>query len=165
MINVVLKRKNLKISDETIWKKQSLNVPEMWYSQRRGLQKTETNIIKPIPGKFPCRRSLVEYQLLGKRKSKKLFGFVQCSIEVSEHLKPPFAVFRKISKNTSESRKTVGKYLRPRAEEKGSKSQFRTLFFSSLSSHKGNSKIRVLNRFQTGSGFLKKSCPHWVFSD
>ena len=49
---------------------------------------------------FPYKRPLREENLLEQIRSGKLFGYVQCDIEVPEELKKKFASFTPIFKNT-----------------------------------------------------------------
>ena len=81
---------------------------------------------------FPNRRSLAEYQLLGKLKSGKLFGYVQCNIEVPNKLKPQFANFRPLFKNTLIDRKDFGKLMKQYSEEEGLMSESQKMLFSSF---------------------------------
>ena len=50
---------------------------------------------------FPYKRPLRVKNLLEQIRSGKLFGYVQCDIEVPEELKKKFASFPPIFKNTN----------------------------------------------------------------
>ena len=86
---------------------------------------------------FPNRRSLAEHQLLGKLKSGKLFGYVQCDIEVPNKLKPQFANFHPLFKNTLIDRKDIGKLMKQYTEEEGLMSQPQKMLISSFKLQNG----------------------------
>ena len=66
---------------------------------------------------FPYRRSLATEQVLQEIKKGKLFGYVQCDIEVAENLRLKIVNFRPISKNTLVSRSDIGDLMKNYAEE------------------------------------------------
>ena len=69
---------------------------------------------------FLYSRSLKQHQLLENIKSGKLFGYVQCDVEVSDKLKPPhFSDFPPLFRNTLVDRKDIGKLMKQFAEEEG----------------------------------------------
>ena len=57
---------------------------------------------------FPYKRPLREGSLLEQIRSGKLFGYVQCDIEVPEELKEKFANFPPVFKNTNVGRHDFG---------------------------------------------------------
>ena len=81
---------------------------------------------------FLYRRSLAECQLLEKIESGKLFGYVQCNIEVPHRLKPHFANFPSVFENTLVDRKDIGKLIEQYAEEEGLMSQPQKMLISSI---------------------------------
>ena len=66
------------------------NVFEMWECVWWRLYKTTNTVEQHIREHFPYRRSLAAEQLLEEIKKGKLFGYVQCDIEVPEKLRSKF---------------------------------------------------------------------------
>ena len=64
-------------------------------------------------------------------KTGKLFGYVQCDIEVPEELKEKFANFPPIFKNTNVGRHDIGSQMKDYAEKGGLLSQPRKMLISS----------------------------------
>ena len=62
----------------------------------------------------------------------RLFGYVQCDIEVSEHLRDYFSNFPPISKNTVVSRNDIGDLMKDFAEKEGIMPQPRRMLISSF---------------------------------
>ena len=60
-------------------------VIEMWECEWWRLYKTNNTVKQHIREHFPYRRSLAAEQLLEEIKKGKLFGYVQCDIEVPEN--------------------------------------------------------------------------------
>ena len=63
------------------------------------------------------REKLSEEQLLQVIMDGRLFGYVQCDIEVPEHLRDYFSNFPPIIKNTVVSRDKIGKLMKQYAEK------------------------------------------------
>ena len=72
-------------------KEKGYNVAEMWECEWWNLYKTTTCVKEPLKESFPYKRALREERLLEQRRSGKLFGYVQCDIEVPEELNKNFA--------------------------------------------------------------------------
>ena len=72
-----------------------------------------------------------EKTLLEQLKSDKLFGYVQCDIEVPEELKEKFAKFPPIFKNTNVGRHDIGVLMKDYAEKEGLLCQPRKMLISS----------------------------------
>ena len=75
-------------------------VIEMWECEWWRLYKTTNTVTQHIREHFPYRRSLAVGQLIEEKKRGKLFGYVQCDIDVPEKLSANFANFPPIFKNT-----------------------------------------------------------------
>ena len=118
-------------------KQKGFTVIEMWECEWWRLYKTGTSVKEHIREMFPYRRSLTEYQLLEKMKSGKLFGYVQCDIEVPNKLKPHFANFPPLFKNTLVDRKDFGKLMKQYAEEEGLMFQPQKMLISSFKLQNG----------------------------
>ena len=80
---------------------------------------------------FPYKRPPREESLLEQIRSGKLFGYVQCDIEVPEELKEKFANFPPIFKNTNVGRHDTGSLMQDYAEKEGLLSQPRKMLISS----------------------------------
>ena len=68
---------------------------------------------------FPYKRPLSEETLLEQIRSGKVFGFVQCDIEVPLELKKKVANFPPIFKNTNVGRHDIGSLMQDYAEKQG----------------------------------------------
>ena len=75
-------------------------------------------------------------QLLEEIKEGKLFGYVQCDIEVPENLRANFANFPPIFKNTLVSKRDIGDLMENYAEEEKLLSQRRKILISSFTLQK-----------------------------
>ena len=73
-----------------------------------------------------------EEQLLQGIIDKRLFGYVQCDIEVPEHLRSYFSNFPPIFKNTEVSREDIGPLMREYAEKENIMPQPRKMLISSF---------------------------------
>ena len=80
---------------------------------------------------FPYERLLREEKPLEQIRSGKLFGYVQCDIEVSEELKKKFATFPPIFKNKNVDRHDIGSLMQDYAEKQGLLCQPRKMLVSS----------------------------------
>ena len=80
----------------------------MWECKWWNLYKTTTCVKQNLKKSLLYKRPLREESLLEQIKSGKLFGYVQCDIEVPEELKEKFARLSPIFKNTNVSRHDIG---------------------------------------------------------
>ena len=110
-------------------------VIEMWEFEWWRLYKATNTVKQHIRENFPYRRSLAAEQLLEEVKKGKLFGYVQCDIEVPEKLKANFANFPSMFKNTITSKNDIGDLMKNYAEEERFLSQPRKMLISSFSLH------------------------------
>ena len=99
----------------------------MWECEWWRLYKTINTVKQHIREHFPYRRSLAAEQLLEEIKKGKLFGYVQCDIEVPENLRSKFVNFPPVFKNTLVSRSDIGDLMKTYAEEEGIMSQPRKM--------------------------------------
>ena len=91
-------------------------VIELWEREWWRLYKTTNTDKQHIPEHFPYRRSVAAEQLLEGIKQGKLFGYVQCNIEVPENLRANFANFPPIFMNTLVSESDIGDLMKNYAE-------------------------------------------------
>ena len=80
---------------------------------------------------FPYKRPLREESLLEQIRSGKLFGYVQCDIEVPEVLKERVANFPPNFQNTNVGRHDIGSLMKKYAEKGGFLCQLRKMLISS----------------------------------
>ena len=113
-------------------KDKCFRVIEMWECEWRRLYKTTNSVKQHIREHFHYRRSLAAEQLSEEMKKGKLFGYVQCDIEVPENLRANFANFTPIFKNTLVSKSDIGDLMKNYAEEERLLSQPAKMFISSF---------------------------------
>ena len=97
-------------------KEKGYNVVEMWECEWWNLYKTTTCVKEHLRKSFTYKRPLREKTLLEQIKSGKLFGYVQCDIEVPEELKKKFANSPPIFKNTNVGRHDIELLMEDYAE-------------------------------------------------
>ena len=108
------------------------NVIEMWECEWWRLYKTTNAFKQHIREHFPYRRSLAAEHFLEELKKGKLFGYVQCDIEIPENLRGNFANFPPIFKNTFVSKSDIGDLMKNYAEKERLLSQPRKMLISSF---------------------------------
>ena len=109
----------------------------MWECEWWRLYKTTNTVEQHIREHFPYRRSLALEQLLEEIKKGKLFGYVQCDIEVPENLRSKFNNFPPIFKDTLVSKSDIGDLMENYAEEERFLSQPRKMLISSFTLQNG----------------------------
>ena len=112
-------------------KEKGYNVVEMWECEWWNLYKTTTCVKEHLRESFPYERPPREETLLEQIKSGKLFGYVQCDVEVPEELKKKFANSPPIFKNTNVGRHDIGLLMKDYAEKEGLLCQPRITLISS----------------------------------
>ena len=133
--------------------KKGFRVIEMWECEWWRLYQSTNTVKQLIREHFPYRRSLAAEQLLEEIKKGKLFGYVQCDIEVRENLRVIFANFPPIFKNTLLSKNDIGDLLKNYAEEERLLSQPRKMLISSSTLQNGT-LITPLLLFSLQLGFV-----------
>ena len=116
----------------------------MWECEWWNLYKTTTCVKEHLRESFPYKQPLREENLLEQIRSGKLFGFVQCDIEVPEELNKKFASFPPILKNKIVGRHDIGSLMQDYAEKKGLLCQPRKMLISSLFLENGTLIIPLL---------------------
>ena len=112
-------------------------VIEMWECEWWRLYKKTNTVKQHIREHFPYRRSVAAEQLLEEIKKGKLFGYVQCDIEVPENLRSKFVNFPPIFKNTLVSKSDIGDLMKNYAEDERLLSQPRKMLISSFTLQNG----------------------------
>ena len=100
-------------------KEKGYNVVEMWECEWWNLYKTTTCVTEHLREPFTYKRPLREESLLEQIRSGKLFGYVECDIEVPEELKKKFANSPPIFKNTNVGRHDIGSLMQDYADKRG----------------------------------------------
>ena len=107
-------------------------IVEMWECEWRSLYETDASVKCHLRENFPYKRPLSEEQLLQGIIDGRLFGYVQCDIEVPEHLRSFFSNFPPIFKNTGVSREDIGNLMREYAEKENIMTQPRRMLISNF---------------------------------
>ena len=107
-------------------------IVEMWECEWWSLYKTDASVKSHHRKNFPYRHPLSEEGLLHVFIDGRLFGYVQCDIEVPEHLRDYFSNFPPIFKNTAVSRDDIGNLMKQYAEKKKIMVQPRRMLISSF---------------------------------
>ena len=105
-------------------------IVEMWECEWWRLYKTDASGKSHLRENFPYKRPWSEEQLLQGIIDRRLLGYVQCDIEVPEHLGRYFSNFHPIFKNTVVSREDIGDFMKAYAEEEKIMPQPRMLISS-----------------------------------
>ena len=92
-------------------------IEEIWECQWWEQFKTNENLKLHIRNNFPYQRPLTQNMLLQRITEEKLFGYVQCDLEVPLHLRDKFANFPPIFKNCHVGRDDIGNLMKAYAEE------------------------------------------------
>ena len=104
----------------------------MWECECWSLYKTDASLKGHLRKNFPYRRPLSEENFMQEISNGQLFGYVQCDIEVLEHLRNYFSNFLPIFKNTAVSRNDIGNLMKQYAEKENIKVQPRRILISSF---------------------------------
>ena len=110
----------------------------MWECNWSELYQTDVTVENHLGGNLPYRRLLSEERLVQRIKSGKLFRYVQCDLEVPEHLKAYFAKFPPIFKNTVLRRNDIADLMIDYAEREKNMPQPKRMLISSLQIKNGN---------------------------
>ena len=110
---------------------------------------------------FPYKRPLKEERLLEQIRSGKLFGYVQCDIEVQEELKTNFANLTPIFKHSNVGRHDIGLLMKDYAEKEGLLCQPRKMLILSYFFENGT-PITPLLLFYLDLGLVGKKIYRFV---
>ena len=105
-------------------------INEMWDCEWWNLYKTNASVKSHFRENFPYKRTLNEEQLLRGIFDEQLLGYVQCDIEVPEHLRSYFSNFPPIFKKTVVSGEDIGDLMREYAEKEKFLTQPRRILIS-----------------------------------
>ena len=104
----------------------------MWECEWWSLYKTDASVKCQLRENFPYKRPLSEEQLLQGIIDGQLFDYVQCDIEVLEHLRSCFSNFHPIFKNFVVSREDVGTLMREYTEKENNITRPKRMLISSF---------------------------------
>ena len=107
-------------------------IDEMWKCEWWSRHKTNASVRSHLRENFPYKQPLSEEQLLQGIINGRLFGYVQCDIEVPEHLRSYFSNFPPTFKNTVVSREDIGTLMRDYAEKENIMAQPKRMLISSF---------------------------------
>ena len=127
-----LKKREMDQMRKQYIKERGYNVVEMWECEWWNLYKTTTCVKELLRESFPYKRPLSGETLLDQIRSGKLFGYVQCDIEVPEELKKKIANFPSIFKSINVGRHDNGLLMKDYAEKQGLLCQPRQMLISSF---------------------------------
>ena len=99
-----------------------------WWS----LYKTDASVKSHLRKNFPDRRPLKEEGLMQRIIDVRLIGYVQCDIEVPEHLRDYFSNFPPIFRKTAVSRDDIGNLMKHYAQKKNIMVQSKRMLISSF---------------------------------
>ena len=102
----------------------------MWECEWWNLYEATTCVKEYLRESFPYRLPLREESLLEQIRSGRLFGYVQCDIEMPEELKEEIANFPPIFRNTNVGRHDIGSLMQDYAEKEGPLCQPRKMLIS-----------------------------------
>ena len=105
---------------------------EMWECEWWSLYKTDASVKGHLRINFPYRRPLSEEGLMQGIIDGPLFGYVQCNIEVPEHLRDYLSNFPPIFKNTAVSRDDICNLMKQYAAKENIMDQPRRMLISSF---------------------------------
>ena len=131
------KKRELDVMKRHYIQEESFKVIEMWECEVWRMYKTTKTVEQHIRKHFPYRRSLAADELLEAIMQGKLFGYVQCEIEVPENLRANFANFLPIFRNTLVSKIDIGDLMKKHSEEERLMSQPRNMLISSFTFQNG----------------------------
>ena len=117
---------------------------EVWECEWCSLYKTDASVKSHLRENFPCRRPLSEEGLMQEIIDGRLFGYVQCDIELPEHLREYFSNFPPIFKNTVVSRDDIDNLMKQYAEKENIRVQPRRMLITSFIPTNGTIIIPLL---------------------
>ena len=121
----------------------------------------QKNVKEQLRESFPYKRPLREESLLEQIRSGKLFGYVQCEIEVPEELKEKFAKFLPIFKNANVGRHDIGSLMQDYPAKQGLLCQPRKMLISSFFLENGTLNTHLL-LFYSDLGLVCKKIYRFV---
>ena len=120
-------------------------VVEIWECNWWETVKGDESVKIQVRNNFPFKLPLTQESLLTKIREDKLFGYVQCDLEVPDGLKYKFSNFPPIFKNFNISRADIGDYMRDYAIDNDLLKQPQRMLISSFKWENGTVITPLLN--------------------
>ena len=120
-------------------------VVEIWECNWWETVKDDESVKIHVRNNFPFKLPLTQESLLTKISEDKLFGYVQCDLEVPEGLKYKFSSFPPIFKNFNVSRADIGDYMKDYAIDNDLLKQPQRMLISSFKLENGTVITPLLN--------------------
>ena len=120
-------------------------VVEIWECNWWETVKGDESVKIRVRNNFPFKLPLTQESLLTKIREDKLFGYVQCDLEVPDGLKYKFSNFPPIFKNFNVSRADIGDYMRDYAIDNDLLKQPQRMLISSFKLENGTVITPLLN--------------------
>ena len=130
---------------------------EWWSLYKTG----DASVKSHLRESFPYRGPLSEEQLFQGIIDGQFFGYVDCDIEVPEHLRSHFSTFPPIFKNTVVSKEDIGTLMREYAEKENTMPQPSRMLISSFILLDGTFIIPLL-LFYLKLGLFRKKTHRFV---
>ena len=112
-------------------REKNYSIIEMWECEWKQKLRENDDIKSFVWSSFPFKRPLSVKNLLHRIRNGKLFGYVQCDINVPDSSKEKFATFPPFFKSTLVSRSDIGEFMKQYAEENKLLTQPRRMLISS----------------------------------
>ena len=136
-------------------------IVEMWECEWWSLYKTDASVKSHCRKNFLYRRPLSEEGLMQGIIDGRLFGYVQCDIEMPEHLLDYFSNFPIIFKNTAVSQDDIGNLMKQHTERDNIMVQPRRMLISRFILTNGTI-ITPLFLFHLQFGLFRKKIHRFV---
>ena len=120
-------------------------VVEIWECNWWETVKGDESVKIHVRNNFPFKLPLTQESLLTKIREDKLFGYVQCDLEVPDGLKYKFSNFPPIFRNFNVSRADIGYYMRDYAIDNDLLKQPQRMLISSFKLENGTVITQLLN--------------------
>ena len=120
-------------------------VVEIWECNWWETVKGDESVKIHVRNNFPFELPLTQESLLTKIREDKLFGYVQCDLEVPDGLKYKFSNFPPIFKNFNVSRADIGDYMRDYTIDNDLLKQPQRMLISSFKLENGTVITPLLN--------------------
>ena len=121
------------------------NIVEVWECKWWERVKEEENVRNHVRKNFPFKLPLKQESPLAKIRDGKMFGYVQCDLDVPDGLKYKFSNFTPIFKNLNVSLADIGEYMREYAIENNLLKQPQRMLISSFKLEIGTIIKTLLN--------------------
>ena len=155
-----LKRREMGVYRRNFLESLGLKVVEVWECEWRAAIKNKTSDERAFVSSFsPFNPPMKKETLIQKIRQQSIFGVIDCSLRVPDHLKEKFARFPPIFKNVDVGRDDIGDHMRNYAIENDLLKKPRRMLISSFSLKRGPIITPLLN-FYIDQGLVLEDV-HW----